>query len=247
VKTKVILIIAAITLFAVSCYDMEKSSFENKPLAEKKETKAIKPKKKKPKIKTVTTEKTKTETIPVISKEEVKEKPAASENTAIMNILTKKVTNYAIQNNMSTDYCFLVDMSLPSGRNRFFIYDLKKNTVINSGLVSHGSCNETFLARPKFSNESKSGCSSLGKFKVGEFYTGKYGKSFRLYGLDNCNSNAYKRAVVIHGYDCVPDEEIYPRVLCNSLGCVMVSYNFFDNISRLIRKSEKPIVLWIYQ
>ena len=157
------------------------------------------------------------------------------------------MNNYAIQNDMSTDYCFLVDMSLPSGRNRFFIYDLKKNTIINSGLVSHGSCNETFLARPKFSNESKSGCSSLGKFKVGEFYTGKYGKSFRLYGLDNCNSNAYKRAVVIHGYDCVPDEEIYPRVLCNSLGCVMVSYKFFDKISGMIRKSEKPIVLWIYQ
>ena len=239
--------IAAITLSATSCTDMEKSSFENKPLAVKKETRIVKAKKKKPKIKTVTTEKTKTETIPVINKEEVKEIPAASENTAIINILTKKVNNYAIQNDMSTDYCFLVDMSLPSGRNRFFIYDLKKNTIMNSGLVSHGSCNETFLARPKFSNESKSGCSSLGKFKVGEFYTGKYGKSFRLYGLDNCNSNAYKRAVVIHGYDCVPDEEIYPRVLCNSLGCVMVSYKFFDNIVRLIRKSEKPIVLWIYQ
>jgi hypothetical protein len=249
VKTKVILIIAAITVLAGSCSDMEKSSFENKPLAVKKETRIVKAKKKKPKIKTGTTEKTKTETIPVNNKEEEEEKeiPAVSENNAIINILTKKVNNYAIQNDMSTDYCFLVDMSLPSGRNRFFIYDLKKNTVMNSGLVSHGSCNETFLARPKFSNESKSGCSSLGKFKVGEFYTGKYGKSFRLYGLDNCNSNAYKRAVVIHGYDCVPDEEIYPRVLCNSLGCVMVSYKFFDNISRLIRKSEKPIVLWIYQ
>ena len=246
VKYKVVLMIAVITVFAISCSDMEKSSFENKPLAVKKETKAVKSKKKKPKIKTGTIEKTKEEAIPV-NKEEEKETPTASENTAIINILTKKVNNYAIQNDMSTEYCFLVDMSLPSGRNRFFIYDLKKNSIINSGLVSHGSCNETFLARPKFSNESKSGCSSLGKFKVGEFYTGKYGKSFRLYGLDNCNSNAYKRAVVIHGYDCVPDEEIYPRVLCNSLGCVMVSYKFFDNIARLIRKSEKPIVLWIYQ
>ena len=248
-KNKVFLMIAAITVLGLSCSDMEKSSFENKPLAVKKETRIVKAKKKKPKIKTGTTEKTKIETIPASSKKEIEEKetPAASENNAIINILSKKVNNYAIQNDMSTEYCFLVDMSLPSGRNRFFIYDLKKNMIINPGLVSHGSCNETFLARPKFSNESKSGCSSLGKFKVGEFYTGKYGKSFRLYGLDNCNSNAYKRAVVIHGYDCVPDEEIYPRVLCNSLGCVMVSYKFFDKISGMIRKSEKPIVLWIYQ
>jgi hypothetical protein len=228
---------------------MEKSSFENKPIAVKKETRVVKSKKKKQKIKTVTTGKTKAEAIPEKDEEdEEKEEPVASpESTTFVNILTKKINNYAIQNDLSTEYCFLVDMNLPSGRNRFFIYDLKKNTIINSGLVSHGSCNETFLARPRFSNATKSGCSSLGKYKVGEFYKGKYGKSFRLYGLDDCNSNAYKRAVVIHGYDCVPDQEIYPRVLCNSFGCVMVSYKFFDKISRIIGKTEKPIVLWIYQ
>jgi len=229
---------------------MEKSSFENKPLAVKKEAKIVKQKKKKQKIKTVTPGKTKAETMVEKNEEEEEEKeePTTSPgNTTIINILTKKITNYAIQNDLSTDYCFLVDMSLPSGRNRIFIYDLKKNSMIHAGLVSHGSCNETFLARPRFSNATKSGCSSLGKYKVGEFYKGKYGKSFRLYGLDDCNSNAYKRAVVIHGYDCVPDQEIYPRVLCNSFGCVMVSYKFFDKISRIIGKTEKPIVLWIYQ
>jgi len=241
------LIITAVAVLIISCSDMGKSNFENKPLEAKKETKAIKPKKKKQKIKIITAGKTKTIPPKDEEEEEIEEPATSPENTTIINILTKKINNYAIQNDLSTEYCFLVDMSLPSGRNRFFIYDLKKNTIINSGLVSHGSCNETFLARPRFSNTSSSGCSSLGKYKVGEFYKGKYGKSFRLYGLDDCNSNAYKRAVVIHGYDCVPDKEIYPRVLCNSFGCVMVSYNFFDKISRLIGKTEKPIVLWIYQ
>ena len=227
---------------------MEKSSFENKPLVVKKESKVPKPKKKNQKVKAGTANKAKSESTPPETREDEKEEPTNSpENTTIINILTKKINNYAIQNGLSTEYCFLVDMSLPSGRNRFFIYDLKRNSIINTGLVSHGSCNETFLARPRFSNSTNSGCSSLGKYKVGEFYKGKYGKSFRLYGLDDCNSNAYKRAVVIHGYDCVPDEEIYPRVLCNSFGCVMVSYKFFDKISRIIEKSEKPIVLWVYQ
>jgi len=245
---------AIVAVSLLSCSDMEKSSFEDKALTVKKETKVVKAKKKKQKIKTTTSGKTKAESIPAKNEEESdqdeeekNESTTSPENTTILNILTKKISNYAIQNELSTEYCFLVDMSLPSGRNRFFIYDLKKNTIINSGLVSHGSCNETFLARPRFSNATSSGCSSLGKYKVGEFYKGKYGKSFRLYGLDDCNSNAYKRAVVIHGYDCVPDKEIYPRVLCNSFGCVMVSYNFFDKISRMISKTEKPIVLWIYQ
>lgn len=246
-KNKIVLFIATIIVFATACTNMEKSDFENKPLALKKEARIVKTKKKKTKIKPSTVIKMNDKELPEqIDEPEVKQTSSVN-NTAIFNILSKKINDYALQNDMSTEYCFLIDMSLPSGKNRFFIYDLKKNAIANSGLVAHGSCNETFLSHPKFSNNTKSGCSSLGKFKVGEFYTGKYGRSFRLYGLDNCNSNAYKRAVVIHGYDCVPDEEIYPRVLCNSLGCVMVSYKFFDKISRIISHSEKPIVLWIYQ
>ena len=158
-----------------------------------------------------------------------------------------EIAGYAEQKGYSTKYCFLIDMSLPSGRNRFFVYDLEKRSVAYSGLVAHGSCNEQFISRARFSNTNNSGCSSPGKYKVGAFYHGKYGESYRLYGLDKGNSNAYQRGVVIHGYDCVPDEEIYPRVLCNSLGCPMVSYNFFDILSRIIGQSEKPILLWIYR
>jgi hypothetical protein len=167
-----------------------------------------------------------------------------SHKAPALNSRANEISNYASQHGYSTKYCFLV---IPSGRNRFFVYDLEGNSVAYSGLVAHGCCNETFMSHPKFSNSSNSGCSSLGKYKVGAFYTGKYGASYRLYGLDNSNSNAFQRGVVIHGYDCVPDKEIYPMVLCNSLGCPMVSYNFFDRLSHIIDHSEKPIVLWIYR
>ena len=249
-KNKVVAypIIAAFVVLLISCNNVEKSSFD-KSLPGTKEKKAsplVKSKKKKLR-KPAPGSKRKVETLPAKNQAKEEETSPSPENTIVRNILGKKINNYAVQNGYSTEYCFLVDMSLPSGRNRFFVYDLVKSSIVYSGLVAHGSCNQTFLAHARFSNELKCGCSSLGKFKVGEFYRGKYGKSFRLYGLDNCNSNAYKRAVVIHGYDCVPDEEIYPRVLCNSLGCVMVSYKFFDRISRIIAKSEKPIILWVYQ
>ena len=243
--------IAACVVFLISYAAMEKSP-PAPVLAAKEEKKEVKQVKAKSKKKKTINKKpymgaAKPETVSESADENEAEETAGSHNSTMMNILTSKISNYAIENNMSTEYCFLVDMSLPSGRNRFFIYDLQKGSVIYTGLVAHGSCNETFLARPKFSNQERTGCSSLGKYKVGEFYVGKYGKSFRLHGLDNCNSNAYKRAVVIHGYDCVPDKEIYPRVLCNSLGCVMVSYNFFDKVAKVIRKTNKPIVLWVYQ
>lgn len=177
-------------------------------------------------------------------------KKSSNENSNIASALNSRaneISNYASQHGYSTKYCFLINMSIASGRNRFFVYDLEDNSVAYSGLVAHGCCNETFMSHPKFSNSSNSGCSSLGKYKVGAFYTGKYGASYRLSGLDKSNSNAFQRGVVIHGYDCVPDKEIYPMVLCNSLGCPMVSYNFFDRLSHIINHSEKPIVLWIYR
>ncbi len=155
--------------------------------------------------------------------------------------------NYAMENNFSTSYCFFIDMSIHSGRKRFFVYDLERNIVIMSGLVAHGSCGDNFSDEAKFSNAPGLGCSSLGKYKVGEGYHGQYGKSYKLYGLENTNSNAYKRAVVLHGFSCVPDEEIYPRVVCNSLGCAMVSPSFFERLASIIDKSRKPIVLWVYK
>ncbi|HEX5654178.1 MAG TPA: murein L,D-transpeptidase catalytic domain family protein [Chitinophagaceae bacterium] len=157
------------------------------------------------------------------------------------------LANYAHKNGYSSKYCFLVDMSLPSGRNRFFVYDIENRDIAYAALVAHGSCNENFLSRPRFANTPECGCSSLGKYKVGALYNGKYGKSYRLYGLEKSNSNAFKRGVVIHGYDCVPDNEIHPMVLCNSLGCPMVSYRFFNRLTRIISQSGKPILLWVYR
>jgi len=153
---------------------------------------------------------------------------------------------FAEENGYATDYCFLVDFSIKSGKNRFFVYDLETNERLLSGLVAHGSCFTQFLSQAKFSNSTDCGCSSSGRYKVGGSYKGQWGKSFRLYGLDKSNSNAFKRAIVIHAHDEVPDEEIYPRVLVNSYGCPMVSHSFFKELSQIIEGSDKPILLWIY-
>jgi hypothetical protein len=230
---------------------MPKSSLDNSlPAVEEKKVANLKKtkKKEKKKIAFASKKKDKTTTTPIAtSQPEEAESAEDNNNAAVINILADKIDDYAAQNDFSTKYCFFIDMSIPSGRKRFFVYDLEKGSVVFSGLVAHGSCNETFLSHPRFSNASNCGCSSLGKYKVGEFYNGKYGRSIRLYGLDNSNSNAFKRGVVIHGYDCVPDKEIHPMVLCNSQGCPMVSYNFFDKLTRLVKQSEKPIVLWVYR
>lgn len=154
--------------------------------------------------------------------------------------------SYAARKGFSTRYCFLLDMSLPSGKNRFFIYDLGKDSIVLAGLATHGSCNTGFLHEARFSNTPNQGCSSLGKYKIGHKYNGRFGAAYKLHGLDSTNSNAFRRYVVLHGYDCVPDEEIYPNPLCNSLGCPMVSYAFLDKAARVIDQARRPVLLWVY-
>lgn len=54
---------------------------------------------------------------------------------------------------------FLVDMKIKSGYNRFFVYDIANNKILDKGLVANGSGSETAVKGDlKFSNEPNSKC-----------------------------------------------------------------------------------------
>ncbi len=142
-------------------------------------------------------------------------------------------------------FFFLADLSLPSGTKRFFIIDIKADSIVQSALVAHGCCNRSFLQTARFSNEKGCGCSSFGKYKIGSKYKGNYGTAYKLQGLDSSNSNAGERNIVLHSYYTVPNEETYPDPIVNSYGCPMVSERFFGFLEKKIDSSEKPILLWI--
>jgi len=156
----------------------------------------------------------------------------------------KKVVDSNLKYN--NEIAFFIDMKIPSGKNRFFVYDLKKDAVIDQGLVAHGSGSETGIqGKLKFSNTNNSLATSLGKYYIGNSYVGKFGKSYRLYGLDKTNSNAFDRAVVLHKYFDVPYEE-QADYICNSYGCPMVNEKYFKRIENRIDNSKTNILLVIY-
>lgn len=175
--------------------------------------------------------------------------PIAEGNFATQRLRQKAalVRQFALQNGLSNHYAFLIDMGLPSGKKRFFVYDFIKDKSVCVGLVAHGSCNTDFLQEPNFSDKPQCGCTAIGRYKVGYSYEGRFGKAFKLYGLDNSNRNAFERNIVLHSYNDVPDNETYPQPIVNSLGCPMVSPNFLNNISRILKSEKKPVLLWIYQ
>lgn len=157
----------------------------------------------------------------------------------------EKISLLARDFGYSTKYAFLLNLGLKSGKKRFLIVDLENNSIISSGLVAHGRGKEKFTLDKKYSNIYGSSCSSLGLYKVGSSYNGIFGKSFRLIGLEKTNSNALTRAIVLHSMNCIPDQEIdYP--ICQSEGCPSVSPAFLLEISRIIRQTDRPILLWAF-
>ena len=171
---------------------------------------------------------------------------AAVSNKALLTRLNghaKPLLTYAKEHGYNTSICFLIDMNIESGKNRFFVYDLKKNAVTNAGLVAHGRCNKNWLTGRQYGNEPGCGCTSLGKYKIGNAYKGKFGLAYKLHGLDTTNSNAFKRFVVLHSHSCVPDSEVDPAPICQSDGCPTVSAPFLQKLATIIDKSKQPILL----
>ncbi|MET0393376.1 MAG: murein L,D-transpeptidase catalytic domain-containing protein [Chitinophagaceae bacterium] len=179
--------------------------------------------------------------------------PGAIPEKKTLPVFSKKLAGkaaeakrFATQNGYNERLCFLVSMSLPSGQNRFFVYDLKNDTVLNEGLVTHGRCNENWLEGRKYGNTPGCGCTSLGKYRIGYSYTGRFGLAYKLYGLESTNDKAFSRFVVLHSHDCVPDAATGDEI-CQSDGCPTVGPAFLRYLKPIIDRSEKPVLLWIFE
>ncbi|MGB3739581.1 MAG: murein L,D-transpeptidase catalytic domain-containing protein [Pontixanthobacter sp.] len=97
------------------------------------------------------------------------------------------------------DYVGIADFGLHSSQPRFHMVNLEAGTV-TSHLVTHGDGSD-----PEhdgwlnwFSNVHGSHCTSEGTYATYGWYTGRFGTSIRLEGLDATNNNALDRAIVMH-------------------------------------------------
>lgn len=180
------------------------------------------------------------------TKVETPSKDYSSNNTAALE--------YCKKNDFNEDYYFLVDLSVHPGKNRFFIYGFKEKKFLDKNIVTHGSCDQ-FDENPnkweiaKFSNKVDSHCSMKGKYKIGKRDYSSWGINVKywLHGLEKTNENALKRVVVLHSWDSVANEEIYPKVSPLSWGCPAVSNAFMRKLDTRLQKTEKPVLFWIVE
>jgi len=156
------------------------------------------------------------------------------------------IKDFAGDNNYNTTRCFLVDMRIASGFKRFFVYNFQKDSIEAAGLVTHGSGSDKGPVDLSFSNTPNSNATSVGRYRVGKPYYGKFGLAYKLYGLDETNSKAFDRFVVLHSHSCVPNDEVAPSPICESWGCPTVAPAFLSVLKKYIDNSGKPMLLWIY-
>ena len=134
------------------------------------------------------------------------------------------------------DVAAVADFGTHSALPRFHFANLENGSV-RSFRVAHGAGSD-----PEhdgwlkwFSNVPGSNATSRGAYISWEWYTGKYGTSVRLGGLDPDNSNTLERAIVMHAADYATPAHIerWGR-LGRSNGCFALSpEDFLDALANL--------------
>jgi hypothetical protein len=154
----------------------------------------------------------------------------------------------------SSDFCLLADMSVHSGYERMVIWNFVTDTIEKSMLVGHG-CGEGRWSyddskdKPVFSNKNGSHCSSLGRYKIGDRGVSEWGikVKYLLHGLDASNSNAFRRFIVLHSWEKMPDEEVYPDGSPEGWGCPTVSDANMRYLDKKLAAGKKPALLWMFE
>ncbi|OXA79658.1 L,D-transpeptidase catalytic domain [Flavobacterium aquidurense] len=179
------------------------------------------------------------------------EKPRSDIKAVDYTSYFQEAKQYCKSNKLNQDKFILIDLGLHSGIKRFFIYDFQQKKILKSYIVSHG-CGHNQWGKTSskenapVSNEFDSHCSSIGKFIVSDRGVSEWGikVNYILQGKDNTNSNALNRAIVLHSWEAISDNEIYPAGTPEGWGCPAVSNESMREIDALL-KQNKNVLLWV--
>lgn len=96
-------------------------------------------------------------------------------------------------------YITVIDFTKASHKKRLFIVNLKTGAV-EARLTTHGKGSDPRHSgyAKKFSNKHGSNATSVGFYRTLGMYRGNNGPSLKLQGLSNSNSEALRRAIVMH-------------------------------------------------
>jgi len=181
---------------------------------------------------------------------------ALKQNPSMLKTRKKaaEALRFCTNNGYNTTWCLLADMGVHSGLKRLFVWDFARDSILFSGLVSHGCGSNAWGSDesredPVFKNEHESYCSSIGKYKIGARGYSNWGihVKYLLHGLDKTNSNALSRQIVFHSWNQVADEEVYPQGAPEGWGCPAVSDRMMKQVDALLKDEKISVLLYMYE
>ena len=120
-------------------------------------------------------------------------------NRKVLKLALAAYKNASLRGAVKRPVLTVIDYSLPSSKQRMWIFDLLSDRLLYNTYVAHGK-NSGMDIPHHFSNLNSSKETSLGTYVTRDTYMGSKGYSLNLQGLEKgFNDNAYSRRVVIHG------------------------------------------------
>ncbi len=155
------------------------------------------------------------------------------------NVLRIALTAYEkarIKGTVKKPVLTVIDYSLPSSKQRMWIFDVNKDKLLYHTYVAHGK-NSGDLTPRHFSNTMSSKQTSLGAYVTRDTYIGSKGYSLNLQGLEKgFNDNALNRRVVVHGAWYVEPEFIKRMGRAGrSWGCPSIAKTMSKSIINTIK------------
>lgn len=138
----------------------------------------------------------------------------------------------------------IIDFSLPSGKKRLFVIDVKNYKLLFVTYVAHGK-NSGLDKALYFSNQPESNKSSVGFYTTLATYSGSHGYSMRLQGQEiGFNNKALERDIVVHSADYVDESVVRSQgYIGRSLGCPALSPDIYKQV---INKIKNGTCLFVY-
>jgi hypothetical protein len=68
--------------------------------------------------------------------------------------------------------------------------------------------------------------------------------NYLLQGKEKTNSNAVNRAIVLHSWEAISNDEIYPEGAPEGWGCPAVSNESMKEIDEILKRN-KNLLMWI--
>lgn len=151
-----------------------------------------------------------------------------------------EVLNIEKYKHLKGDYYIICKLSQDKSNKRFMLVDSSGRVLLKTHVL-HGIGSGRDKAEI-FSNDIKSKCSSEGEYKVGRLQRSpNFGVAYRLHGLNESNSNALKRKILLH-----PTRHLNSlfrnKKIPNSYGCPAISYIDFMLCSVFVNDNTYLIV-----